>query len=163
MGSSPKLSRRSGACGWFEQRRTEFLPWTELNSGFASDSASGHRNPANQYRDSTRRDRDPADDSRANHPRLHFAQWNSKHNHPRHLTEHLNPGKPHAAVAEYSWHFAERFALWNLARHGRRSVGVRTECGILKLKSLDSRKSGQQHVAGHEPDSGHPLPASCRR
>jgi hypothetical protein len=123
--------------------------------GSPGDPASEHRNPAGQYRDS------------ANHTGLHFAQWNSAHNRAGvELSEHPDPRKQHSAFNrqsqpnEYSWHLAQWFALWNLARHGKLSVSLHAE--HLEPQSPDSWKSGQhQHVSGDEPHDGTPCPPAA--
>jgi hypothetical protein len=143
LGCSSEFPRRSAACGWFEQH------WTELNPRFAGDPASEHRHPAGQYCYSTGRNRDSASNPGANNPWLRFAQWDSEHNRAGvDLTEHSHPRKQHAAFNrqsqhnQSSWHFAQRFALWHLARHGKRSFRLHAQHRI-EFESVDPWKPGQ--------------------
>ena len=164
LGFSPSGARRNGAGGWFEQRRTEHNP------RLPGDSAGGHSDSARQHRYATGRHRDSANRARANtwlnFTRLNFTQWNSEHRRPRvDLAKHYYARKHDAALhgqsqhAEHSGHFAQRFALWNFARHSERNVGFHPE--YVQPQSADSRKSGQhQPVAGDDPVAGHALPAS---
>jgi len=150
LGHRPEFTRRSGACGWFRQRPTELNPW------YHRDSPNGQCEPANRYFHATDRDYDSP-----NHPGFYFAKWNSQHNRtgveltePAHSRKHnaaINRQSEHPEHPEYPWHFAQRFAVWNLAWHGKRSVRLYAKHGIVEFESVDPWEPGQhqrKHVAG---------------
>ena len=162
LGRSPEFPRRGGACGWFEQRGTELQP---------GNSAREHGNPAGEPSDSTSpyghsigRNRDSANRAWTK-PRLHFAQWKSEHNGARvELSQLPESWKHHTAFNrqsqhnQYTRHFAQRFALWDLARNGKRSVRLHAE--HVEPKSADPWKPRQyQPFSRNGPVAGYSVPA----
>jgi hypothetical protein len=149
LGCSAEFARRSGACGRFEQRRTDF------NSRFAGHAAREHGYPAGQDSHAPGRNCDSAN-------WIHFAQRNSEYHGSRFEFAHdSDPRQHHAAVHcepqhhEYPRNFAQRLALRNLAWHGQWSIRLYSEHRFVESK-LYSWEPGQQQqlVAGNESHAG---------
>jgi hypothetical protein len=156
LGGSSGCSGRRGACGWLKQCRAGLDPWLPGDTagwhcnttGQHCDTATWHSNTASKYRYATRRHRNSSNVAGTKYPRFNFYSWDTKHNRSElEFTEQSGAWQHDTALNDQSQHhdhprhFAQRFALWNLAWYCERAVSFRAE--YIEPQSTNTWKSGQ--------------------